>query len=664
MVVSTKARIQSLIQSNRLPDAKQLAKQLCRKNKRDAEAWFLLGSIYGQTGNLEKAIDSLERSITIQGNIPATHLNLGLVYMRQARTKHALACFEKALKLDPGSTVAHRELANALQSGGRADESIAHYLAALRAEPDSPASLFNLSSAYLSTGKQELAIPVLQQALKLQPSNPDAHFMLGNLLVEKGNYESAAIHFRTAITQRPNFSEAQINLGNVLLRAGANEEAIAAYQKALQLDGDSADILFNLGNAYRATGELQQAENAYRRSLGICPDMHMALNNLGITLLETGDMEGAETCYLDSIAQDEHQVDAYINLANCYRDQRKPEKALATLQKALPFHPEQAELHWDLSLLLLATGRFHEGWTEYEWRRRGGGIQIRDFPFLEWRGEPPKEKTLLVTAEQGIGDEIMFASCFNDILEKSGHVVIECEPRLASLFKRSFPAASVHGAKQTSDFSWLSDIKMPDIQISAGSLPLHFRNETSQFPRHKGYLSADPTEVERWRQRYAELHQPLTVGLSWKGGHISQMQRRSTLLEKWGPILKIPRVCFVNLQYGENREEREQIENRLNITVHHWPDSDPLTDMDNFAAQIAALDLVISVDNSTVHLAGALGKETWVLQSYVADWRWMTPSVTSCWYPSVRQIYQSAPQNWTQVIESVAADLKNRVPPT
>jgi len=644
--VTTKGKIRFLIQNNDLSAAKRLCKSYCKCNKTDAEAWFLLGSVCGQIGEPERATEYLQRSIALQGDLPMTHLNLGLVYLRLNQPENARSCFEKALSLNPGFTAARHELANSILSAGRPENAIPHYRAALQNAPGSPDILLNLASALLATGESAGAITAIRQALQIQPVNPDAHFRLGNLLLETGDCAAAAANFRMAVNQRPDFAEALVNLGNALLHTDSGEEAIAAYQTAARLRGDSADILFNLGNAYRAEQRLEEAESSYRKALHLNPQMSVALNNLGITLIERGSYSEAERCYIQSIELNSHQLDAYINLASCYRDQRKTELAIDTLRRALSIYPEQAELHWDLSLLLLATGNFSEGWSEYEWRSMKPDLQFREFPFPEWAGEPVRDKTILVTAEQGIGDEIMFASCFNDLINISGQVIIECEPRLAPLFKRSFPAACVVAARQTADLSWLDEIPAPDYCISAGCLPHHFRNHADDFSTNNNYLVADTTEVNRWHERLTMPDCFLTVGISWKGGHISQTGRRTTKLEDWEPILSIPGIVFVNLQYGDTGEERAAIQEHLGIKIHHWQDSDPLRNMDRFAAQISSVDLVISIDNSTVHLAGALGINTWVLQPFVADWRWMTPSEDSYWYSVIRQFFQTEPGNW------------------
>jgi tetratricopeptide (TPR) repeat protein len=392
--------------------------------------------------------------------------------------------------------------------------------------------------------------------------------------------------------------------------------------------------------------------------LQLRPELSGVLNNLGITLYEKGEPEEAERCFLRSLEIDSDQNNAYINLAKSCRDQRRVADAEEALLKALELYPEQPEIHWDLSLALLELGKFEEGWKEYEWRLKGGGTMSRDFPIAAWNGEDIRKKTILVTAEQGIGDEIMFSSCFPDLIDCAEQVIIDCEARLAPLFSRSFAKAMIHSSRQADDISWLSQIPTPDVHISAGSLPRYFRNSLQDFPKHCGYLIADTDEISKWHHRYRELGQKRNIGISWKGGHISQAKKRSSAIEDWKSLLKLPDINFINLQYGDVGADIEKASDLFGIKIHHWQDSDPLKNMDQFAAQIAALDLVISVDNSTAHLAGALGVETWVIQPFAPDWRWMGQSIECHWYPSIRQFHPVAPQDWVATIKMIKKELE------
>jgi len=304
-------------------------------------------------------------------------------------------------------------------------------------------------------------------------------------------------------------------------------------------------------------------------------------------------------------------------------------------------------------------GNFSEGWPEYEWRWAGNGLSYRPFPQPVWEGEPLGGKTILVYSEQGVGDEIMFASCIPDLIERAGHVIIDCERRLAPLFQRSFPIATIHGGPQINDMSWLSGVPSVDVQVAIGSLPLYLRHNFDDFHRHSGYLVPEPTKLARWRKRFRELGSGLKVGISWRGGNPSKMRNRSTPLTLWSEILTSPGIHFINLQYGNCKDELAEAKQSLGIEIHDWEDADPLKDLDDFSAQISALDLVISIDNSTVHMAGALATPVWILLPFAPEWRWLTDRDDSYWYPNVRHFRQCTPDSWNNVFRNVTEELNN-----
>jgi len=255
----------------------------------------------------------------------------------------------------------------------------------------------------------------------------------------------------------------------------------------------------------------------------------------------------------------------------------------------------------------------------------------------------------------------MFASCFPDLIEQAKHVIITCEPRLSPLFARSFPKASVYSIIQARSAEWQKDGHIPSTQLSTASLPHLYRRHIQDFPGHSGYLQADSTQTLKWLERYRQLDHPLNIGISWRGGQSLLSGMRRTPLDAWTALLRLPGVNFINLQYGDVHDDLEHILSTRSVPVHHWQDSDPLKDMDDFASQIAALDMVISVDNSTVHLSGALGIPTWILQPFRPDWRWMQQSTNSYWYPSVRQFHPDTPEDWATLIDKAASQLQEHI---
>lgn len=302
-------------------------------------------------------------------------------------------------------------------------------------------------------------------------------------------------------------------------------------------------------------------------------------------------------------------------------------------------------------------GNFGTAWEEYEARWEYDAAP-REFPQPVWDGSPLDENSLLIFAEQGVGDEIMFASCVAEMVARTGKCCIECDARLVKLFSRSFPLAKVVARPKNKSLPVDPATLECDWQIAMGSLPRFIRRSEADFPRHRRYLVADASQVDNWRARLAALGTGLKVGISWRGGHKPHVQqRRSISLDQWRPVLQTPGVQFVNLQYGDCAAELSAFEKKSGIRVHTWPDVDPLSDLDGFSAQISALDLVISVDNSTVHFAGAVGTPVWGLLHFSPNWRWMLEREDSIWYSSLRLFRQSALGDWAGVIGRVAREM-------
>ena len=283
----------------------------------------------------------------------------------------------------------------------------------------------------------------------------------------------------------------------------------------------------------------------------------------------------------------------------------------------------------------------------------------RLLPFPPWRGGSLHGHTILVYAEQGVGDEIMFASCLPDLIKMGGRCIVECDPRLVRLFSRSFPDAHFVAASDMNDGEWLPKPSPIDLQVAAGDLPSHFRRQLGDFPHHVGYLQADPSRVEYWRAKLSALGPGLKIGISWRGGlKLSRAHLRSIPLDQLLPVLHQEGVHFINLQYGPCSEEMNSIQRQAGISIHHWAEAH--TDFDEMAALIVALDIVVSVCTTVIHLAGALGRPTWILVPAVPEWRYLNSGNHLPWYPSVKLFRQENLRKLNDVIQEIADNLKPR----
>jgi tetratricopeptide (TPR) repeat protein len=335
---------------------------------------------------------------------------------------------------------------------------------------------------------------------------------------------------------------------------------------------------------------------------------------------------------------------------------RLPE-AFADFDRALALRPDFPLAAFHRAMAHLLVGDFARGWVGYDLRRLSADHAPAAAGLPRWDGSPLAGRSLLVAREQGLGDEIMFASMLPQMIAQAGRCIVECDPRLLATFSRSFPNATFFGTAPGGGLPPAISRSSIDAVIEAGSLPGMFRRRAVDFPRHQGYLKADPQYVARWRKRLAALGPGLKVGISWTGG-VPRTRRdlRSLSLEQLRPLFATPGIRFVSLQYTANaRSDIDALRARHGVVIEHWDDA--ISDYDQTAALVCALDHVVSVCTSLVHLGGALGRPVWVLAPVSPEWRYGFSGEAMPWYPSVRVFRQAAYGEWESVIAAAAREL-------
>ncbi len=473
-------------------------------------------------------------------------------------------------------------------------------------------------------------------------------------------HEDALDCFELALAHAPDCVAARVGLARMLREAGETAAALEHIRHAVRIAPHDAAIHFESALAHSRGGDTPGAIAAYRRALELKPDWAAACANLGLMYLsQRGDPRCAQRYFERAVALDPSSVAAQANLGHALNEQGRTDEALAHYEKLIAGHPAEAEYRWNRGLVRLGSGDYARGWEDYEMRNaRAGGAAPRVFPFPAWQGgELSRGGALLIYGEQGLGDEIMFASCVPDLLARGIDCVIECRLQLAPLIARSFPNALVHGAARDGDRGWLARYPRIEAQIAIGSLPRLLRRKSADFPPHTGYLRADPRRAADWHARLARDHAVCAVGIAWRGGTIkTHRDLRSIALSELAPLFQAPRVAFVSLQRDAAAELRE-VTAACGANVLEFPEA--LNDMDETAALVQALDGVITVDNTVAHLAGAVGRRTWVMLPQLADWRWLRAPAESLWYPSVMLCRQTATGDWASVIKRVEVGMKS-----
>jgi len=507
-------------------------------------------------------------------------------------------------------------MARAHHQAGRLAEAEALYRRILAADPGHLAALHYFGIVALDTKRPDLARELCGRAAAAAPDEPSVHNNLGNALMQAGLAEQAIEAFRTALRLAPGIASIHFNLGRALKALDRPEEAVAAFRAAIRLKPDHAEAYSTLGNTLAVLDRGQEAIAAYRQALAIRPGYAEAYVNLGCIHAKAGRLDDAQAFY----------------------------------RHALTLAPQLAEAHTNLADSLLLGGDYAAGWTENEWRFNPDKPG-RPFPQPRWRGEDLDGRRLLVWGEQGIGDELTFFAILPELVAGGAQVVVECDPRLVPLLGRSLPGIEAVARTDPPQARLLADDI--DVQVPVVSAVALLRPSLSGFRPLPPYLTADAAVAADFRRAYGPG--PL-VGISWWTRHPKLERSFSIPLADWRPILDVPGFRFVSLQYGAGRAEIAAAGFDLidDITV------DPLTDIDRFAAQVAAMDLVISVDNSTVSMACALGRPVWDLLAFAPDWRMGLDGAASPWYHGMRLFRQRAPGAWGPVVAEVAAALGGR----
>ncbi len=581
-------------------------------------------------------------------NADALHL-CGALRLQQGQADEAARLIGAALSQRPRDPDILGNHAAALAAGGQCDKALAAYDKLLAMFPRHPGALHGRGAMLTRLGRSEEALRALDSALAVNASDPRLWFDRGNALAAAHRMEEAVAAYDRAHGLAPRQGEILINRGNALASLQAYERALASYDQALQIDPNSVGALSNKGNALKALRRFDEALAAYARALALQPDHADTLNNCGALLFELDRPADALRYFEQALKLRPNDIDFINHRGTALLHLDRNEEALANAEHSLRIDPNNFEAH----SYYLKHGRLAEGWRLYEYRWSSGkGGQPRPYPQPFWKGEK-SAGPLLVWAEQGLGDHILFASMIPDLRERVDKIVLEVEPRLVSLFARSFPGIEVVAMQPTLYGGAAA------AQICLTSLGQFFRPDWAAFPgRPGGFLVPDPDRAAAIRQRLGRDGRPV-VGLSWHSRKAQWSQSKSAQLSDFTGLLRAIDARWIDLQYGDNAAERAAFARETGLNVEHVDEIDNTSDIEGLAALIAACDAVVSVSNTTAHLAGALGRPAWVLAPFGHSrmWYWHAHRPNSPWYPNVRVRPQQAGQAWPQLTEAIAAEV-------
>ncbi|MBK8163666.1 MAG: tetratricopeptide repeat protein [Gammaproteobacteria bacterium] len=491
------------------------------------------------------------------------------------------------------------------------------------------------------------ALASYDRAVALRPAFAEAWYRRGNVLHDLSRRDDALASYDRALAIKPDYVEALYNRGLILQEMMRHPEALASYERALALRPDIVDAHYNRGLILYELRRYDEALASYERALGLRPDMHEAISNRGNTLRRLNRYEEALLCFVQALRLKPDYVEALVNKGLVLQDLDRCEDALKSFEEAIRHSPGSPEAHCGAALCRLSLGDFAAGWEEYEWRWRNPQTKgLRHFPEPLWLGrEPVAGRTLLLWAEQGFGDTIQFCRYAKNLAEAGARVILEVQPALKSLLSRLVgPAQVVAQGEALPAFEWHCPLL---------SLPLAFRTTLAGIPAPAGYITPDDAKARVWQAILADTR-GLRVGLAWSGDprHPND-HNRSLPLSGMHALLAVE-ATFIGVQ----KEVREADAAFLAAHPAILRPGERVADFADAAALIASLDLLITVDTSVAHLAGAMGKPVWILLPHNPDWRWLRGRDDSPWYPSARLFRQAAPGDWSGVIERLVENLR------
>ncbi|MGA2229619.1 MAG: tetratricopeptide repeat protein [Tepidisphaeraceae bacterium] len=582
---------------------------------------------------------------------PSLHL-LGTLGHQVGQHAQAMELITKAISLSPNQPEYYASLGAVLADSGKPDQAISAYRHAIALKPTLVGAYNNLGNVLASTGQHDAAIQCYRQAMLLQSNFPDPFYNLANLYRSLGRFDDAIGLYRTALVLRPDWPAALNNLGLALKESGHAEDAVECFQQVLQRHPDYVEGVNNLADALCEMRAFDASLAASRRALQLRPNLPEAHNNMGNALTCQGRYDEAVAAFRNALAQRPDYVEAYSNLGNAYYGKGEIDQAIAMYRTALALRPAHESAHWNLGVMLALRGDLEAAWPEFEkgWfsqrfaRERSFTRPLWEGEDLRGRLEPSRPTRIVLHSEQGFGDAIHFARYVPQVVERGGEVILACQSELRRLFSG---LANVR--------EWVSPrepLPAYDLHCPLMLLGKAFKTTLENIPGRTPYLRAEPELSAKWREKMPQDGRR-KIGLIWSGKE-NPDPFRSMTLEHLAPLAKVEGIWLCSLQTGEPAKQTDA--GPPGLEVAQW--TDELTDFADSAALIDNLDLIITVDTASAHLAGAMGKAAWVLLKSVPDWRWMLGRSDSPWYPSLRLFRQKRAGDWSGVMDEVIEALR------
>lgn len=522
------------------------------------------------------------------------------------------------------------------------------------------AEAFEKALRSYQAGDRARARSYCETALIEAPKNAKAHELLAVLVAADGDTKRAARLLTTAVELSPSNHEIRLNLAKALRDLGHNHDAKAHLTLLTEAWPDRADVWLELGVVLNRAQDLHAAAGAIATAVSLGANDAKVLSNLASIYIKIGDLDAAESAAQQAIESDPNYTTARINLGVINESRDQVSEAVLIYDGILSDDPSAHTAESRRALALLTLGDLEQGWKAYAQRHKWPGSKTctgqNEAP--PWDGSDLSDRSIVIWTEQGLGDEILCGTMISEVVEQAGTVAIACSERLHHTFTRSFPTAQVAIRDDTSLMD-LADQTF-DFQASVTELGAALRPKAESFRSSAPFLVVDEDRVEDLKSAYRKTNGrgPL-IGVSWQSANAETQLQKSSDLVAWSAVLAQQDATFVSLQYGNVAPQLERLRTQTGRSLFHDPEIDPVVDFDAFVHQVAAMDLVISTSNTTVHVAGALGKPVWniVPQGLGRPWYWFIDRNDSLWYPTMKIYRQTSVGDWDHPLGAIARDI-------
>ncbi len=598
-----------------------------------------------RAGQLAEAAALFERSLALNNDDSLTHHGLGLALRDRGDPEAALRHLHVAAALTSEDPVILNNIGSIHFAAARFAEARQAFEVALTMRRDWPLLWRNLGASLIGLDLPEQAVAALSRAVKMAPNDPWAHYHMGRAAMKLGEATTAIAAFEEALTLDQNNHALAIALGELCDDIGDFARADTAYRHALMLRSDDVATILRVARRLTHAGKADEALILLNHAREIAPNEPGCAIGLAWARRNLGDPEAAESLCHEVLASHPELTEARFLLGFLRMEAGDAETARACFDTVMTMDPAHLDAGSNDAYLSLAAGDLATGWQKFEHRLRLPAFRYYHHVGRRWTGEPLDGLTILIEAEQGFGDTLQFVRYVPLVAAQAAQVLLRVPPMLTGLLG-GFPA-------NVTLVPWESRTNGFDVRIELMSLPLMFGTTLETIPAAIPYLSVDSARIAAWADRFAAEAGDLKIGIVWAGNPDHQNDcNRSMPIAALAPLTGLAGVRLYSLQVGARAADLDL------LPAGSITDLSPqLTDFAETAAALSALDLVIAVDTSVVHLAGALGRPAWLLLSTVSEWRWLKDRDDTPWYPTVRLFRQDRYRDWAGLVSRVAEAL-------